>query len=130
MKLESFVLKTKSGIPLDAYYEKKAMQSMTSLSKQMNEYAKQISPTDTGEYISNRKDEWAKKVWGKVEATISNATEYAWILETGVRGRAYNYHKWPPRKSSTRIYSGVGNRTAQRTLDFIQKDFIQKINTL
>lgn len=87
------------------------------------QYLKQISPVDSGDYINRHKVKKAVIVWNQVIWVLYNDAKHARILEDWVQWRVYNYHKWPPRNPSTRIYSGIWNRTYTRTRDAMQFRF-------
>lgn len=111
---------------IPAFYQRQAQKVINNLTTPMLNYAKQISPTDTWEYIDSREKIPTTSINWTVSWWIVNDSPHNLIIESWVKGRKYNYHKWPPRNSSTVIYSGVWNRTGQRTLDNIEKDFINE----
>ncbi len=85
------------------------------------DYAVEISPTDTKEFIQNHKIIKARTEWNKIIWTLENDTEYAIYLEYGVQWKEFNYYKWPRGWSRTRIHIWVGNRTYTRTIDDNQR---------
>ena len=91
-------------------------------------YAESISPTDTETFINNHEIIPAEFDWKRVVWMLVNKTPYAKILEFGVKGNTYNYHKGS-RKNKARkvIYTWVGNRTYQRTLDATRFTFRKKL---
>lgn len=87
--------------------------NMRGLVSDMEKYAKDISPTDTSEYINSFKtdvDVYSDHVVWK----IINDCEYASGVEFGFRRKPVDWHKWPPRDESTRFYHGVGANVQQR----------------
>jgi len=102
------------------YYKAIAVDVVNETLSGALEYARAISPTDTSEYINSHTKVDAQVSWEIVKGSIRNDSEHANIVEDGVLWRSYNYHKWPPRNASTVIYTWVGNRTYQRTLDIIK----------
>lgn len=102
------------------FYESVAVKAIDQTLQEALDYAKAISPTETNEFVNSHKTQQARRVWWQVIWELVNDAPHANILEDGVQGKTYNYHKWPPRDQSTRIYSWVGNRTYQRTLDVMK----------
>jgi len=85
---------------------------------EMEDYAKQIAPTDTGEYVNSFKVEWAEIQGNAVVAKLINDAEYATGVETWFRQSPVNWHKGPPRNDSTIIYTWVWANVQQRTGEF------------
>jgi len=100
-----------------AWIAKTAIDETLKLAKQ---YAEEMSPTDTWEFAASHKINPAQRKWDTIEWSLENNAKHARILETGVRGRIYKYHKWPPRDDSTVFFVWVGNRTYQRSIDKVR----------
>ena len=80
----------------------------------IQDYAEEISPTKSWEFQDNHDVVKAEIIWNHITGALVNDTPYALILEYGVKGRRYKYHKWPPTNDSTVFYTGVWNRTYTR----------------
>ena len=89
---------------------------------------KEKSPTDTKKYIRWHKVEKSKKTGDIIKGSVYNDMEYAKEVEYWFRSSAVNWHKWPPRNSSTRFYTWVGARVYARSYDE-NKDKIKDLIT-
>lgn len=86
------------------------------------EELKRNTPEDTKEMLGSYKIIDVTKKWNSFVWVIGNTAEHAIYVEFWVDWRIYNYHK--PKWST--FYSGVGNRTFQRSIVAMQ-DKIYKI---
>lgn len=93
----------------------------------LNDFAVEISPEDTGDFVKNHKIISAKIENNKIVWTLENNTPYAIYLEYWVWWKEYNYYKWARWWSRTKIHVWVWNRTYTRTLDENQTRIIQLI---
>lgn len=78
----------------------------------LKQYAMKESPIKTWEYNRNHKINKAEVDNSKVFGSMYNDTPYAEILEYGVLGRQYNYHR-----NLSVYYRWVGARVYTRTQD-------------
>lgn len=90
----------------------KQINAINEILEVAKKYAENISPVDTGDYINSHKTNTAEYLGDKVVGSLVCTSPYAAIIEYGVQGKTYNYHK-----GKQTIYRGVGNRTYQRTAD-------------
>lgn len=86
---------------------------------QMKTYAESIAPTDTWKYINSFEIEEATISWNKVIWILRNTDDKASWVESWFRQSPVNRHKWPPRNSSTRIFTWVWAQVQLRTAKYI-----------
>jgi len=84
---------------------------------------KALTPEDTKEMLNAYRIKGISMEGDNVVGTISNDSWHAIIVEFGVSGLTYNYHKpkW------NKFYSGVGNRTFARAIDNKRGEILQII---
>ena len=83
---------------------------------------KKNTPEDTKEMLNSYKVVDVVKQWDVFVGVIGNKAWHALIVELGVSGRVYNYHK----PKGTTFYRWVGNKTFERSLLSVQ-DRIYKL---
>ena len=121
-------------IKLDANAIIKALQerqvkATNAVLEEAKKYAESISPTDESNYIKKFRIIPARySKWNAIEGKLVNDSEYANILEYWVKGKTYQYHRWPrSMKDRPVIYTWVGNRTLTRTRDATKNLFRKKL---
>lgn len=88
----------------------------------LKDYARKESPIDTWEYNSRHKIIRARDDWRTISWMLYNDTSYAEILEYGVGGKIYGYHRY------WKLYMAwVGARVYTRTQDNNLKSIVDII---
>jgi len=116
-----------SNTSISNFYLRNVKSWIDKALKLRNEKMKVISPTDTGDYIRSHKTKQATISWNSVKWANINDSAHAFGVEFWFRKTPVNRHKWPPRNSSTVIYSGVGARVMNRTVEDTKQQTIDLI---